>query len=173
MQVYSHLPNFPNCYLFLFFCRKLYPSAFLNQVNTNKKGKGKGKLYTYERDIICLPRWFGKEGELIQIPRKRADRHFLAVNKLVGKIQLNSCMTESDIFDEIRSVFAGPMAGNEIFVFKILQSSGGDSRSLMVPEMSSSYKWTSLAVAGRNAKVPIYVLAEERLDVNSVIIMCT
>ena len=35
----------------------------------------------------------------------------------------------------------------------------------MVPELSSSYKWSAGAVAGRNSKVPIYILAEDRLMV--------
>ena len=35
----------------------------------------------------------------------------------------------------------------------------------MVPELSSSYRWTVGAVAGRNAKVPIYILAEDELEV--------
>ena len=81
----------------------------------------------------------------------------MASNKLIGKIQLNSGMEEPDIFNEIRSVFRGPMDGDELFQFRILQSSGGDSRRLMIPVLSSSYKWTSHAVAGRNAKVPIIV----------------
>ena len=32
-----------------------------------------------------------------------------------------------------------------------------------MPELSASYRWT--AVAGRNAKVPIYVLVQDRLEV--------
>ena len=55
----------------------------------------------------------------------------------------------------------------EDFKFKILQSSGGDSRSLIVPELSHSYKWSASAVAGRNAKTPIYILAEEELQVGN------
>ena len=64
----------------------------------------------------------------IKIPRKKHVRHFLA---------MNNCDT---------------------FKFKILQSSGGDCRSLILPELSLSYKWTASAVAGRNAKTPIYWL---------------
>ena len=79
-------------------------------------------------------------------------KHFLTVNKLLGKIQLNSSMGEDEIFDEIRSVFHVPMHGDSGFLFKILQPSGDDSRSLMIPELSHSYWWTASAVAGRNAK---------------------
>ena len=61
------------------------------------------------------------------------------------------------------SVFSTPMGGDDQFLFKILQSSGGDSCNLMVPEMSLSYRWTATTVAGRNAKTPIYTLAEDPL----------
>ena len=60
-------------------------------------------------------------------------RHSLAVNKLLGKIQLNLSMGEDKTFDEIRSVFHAPMNGDSGFLFKILQPSGGDSRSLVIP----------------------------------------
>ena len=122
-------------------CRKrkqCLPSIFFQEAKT-AKGKGKGKLNVYERDIVCLPHNFVKHGDIIDIPRKKHIRHYLAVNKLVGKIQLNSNMTESDIFNEIRSVFRVPMGYSEYFRFKILQSSGGDSRSLIIPELSPSY----------------------------------
>ena len=65
---------------------------------TTRRGKGK-LIYTYERDIVCLPKWFAKRGDVIKIPRKKPMRHFLAVNKLLGKIQLNSSMGEDEIFD--------------------------------------------------------------------------
>ena len=49
--------------------------------------------------------------------------------------------------------------------FIILQSTGGETKGLTVPELSASYRWTAAAVAGRNAKVPICVLAQDRLEV--------
>lgn len=48
------------------------------------------------------------------------------------------------------------------FEFIVLQSTGGES---MIPELSESYKWTAGAVAGRNPKVPIYILAQDQLQV--------
>ena len=155
----------------------MYPSAFLRQqreiTEGNTRGKGNGRLCVYDRDIMCLPHSFLKRGDVINIPRKKNVRHFLAANKLVGRIQLNSNMDELDIFKEIRSVFRVPMGYCEDFKFKILQSSGGDSRSLIVPELSHSYKWSASAVAGRNAKTPIYILAEEELQVcSSVMFKC-
>ena len=97
-----------------------------------KKSKGKKtstgqRMYTYDSHIICLPKsHLGKDG-LVRIPRKKSLRDYLAMNKLVGKIRLTSDMSEGAIFREIRSVFEGPMAGNLLFRFKILQTCGGGS----------------------------------------------
>ena len=119
---------------------KTYPSAFLRHhhakamLSVNSK-KGKGKMFTDERDIVCLPKQCQKHSDVIQIPRKKEMRHFLAVNKLVGKILLSSDMEEIEIFDEIQSVFHVPMDNDIDFSFKILQPSGGDSRSLIIPEL--------------------------------------
>ena len=143
---------------------RVYPSTFLHKRTNGSMKKGKGKLYTYERDIICIPKFFC-EKDVVQIPRKKSSRQFLAVNKLVGKIQLQSSMSEFEIFQEIRSVFRVPMGDNDDFQFKVLQPSGGDSRCLMIPELSLSYKWSASAVAGRNAKTPIYIMAEDNLQV--------
>ena len=77
-----------------------------------KKGKGKTgvaqRMYTYDCDIICLPKsQLGKDG-LVRIPRKKSMRDYLAMNKLIGKIRLSSDMSEGAIFREIRSVFRWP-----------------------------------------------------------------
>ena len=53
---------------------------------------------------------------------------YLARNGLIGKIWLQSSMSEEEIMNEIRSMFA-----DDGFVFHILQSSGGSSKSLMAP----------------------------------------
>ena len=141
------------------------PSVFMSRrIQKKSKSKPATKLFTYDRDIICLPKSYANEG-LIKIPRKRAIREFLASNKLIGKIQLSSDMTESQIMEEIRSVFYEPMDDDPLFRIIILQPSGGDSKCLNIPVVSSSYKWTASAVAGKNAKVPIYILAENELEV--------
>ena len=151
-----------------------YPSSFLQ--NRGQKPtqcvKGKGKLVTYERDIICLPKSFGCQGNLIDIPRKKDIRRMLAVNKLVGKIQLHSGMEQEEIYQEIRFVFSTPMGGADQFLFKILQSSGSDSCNLMVPELSTSYRWTAATAAGKNSKAPIYILAEDSLLVCDLLLYC-
>ena len=91
---------------------------------------------------------------------------------LVGRICLTSDMSEDDIFKEIRSVFRGPMEDNEYFKFNILQSTGGSSKTLVVPALSSSYKWTASAVAPKHVKTPIYILAREPLKVCIIIHTC-
>ena len=89
----------------------------------------------------------------------------LGRNGLMGKIRLSSSMSEEMIMDEIRSVFRRPMEDKDNFMFPILQPSGGSSKSLSIPALSSSYKWTAGAVAGKNSKMPIYILAEDPLEV--------
>ncbi len=154
----------------------MYPSSFLNRnrpikrtVSTKPRGKGKGREITYERDIICLPKSFGAHKDLIEKPKTKMKRQFLVRNKLVGKLKILSSMDEEEVFYEIRSIFRKPMRGDESFQFKILQPCGGDSRSLMLPEVSETYRYTAGAVAGRNAKTPVYILAEDPLKVKLLI----
>ena len=123
-------------------------------------------MYTYDRDIICLPHYHSNEDGLVKIPRKKSVRDYLASNRLIGKIRLNSAMSEEDIMKEIRSVFKEPMGFSADFSFKILQLSGCGSKSLIVPVVSSSFKWTASVVAGRNCKVPVYILADDDLNVS-------
>ena len=162
-------------YLISYRKQPVYPCAFLARNSTSskpsfkpsvkRKVKGKGKEITYEREILCLPKSFRTEKDIIDLPRKQWQRTFLAVNKLFGKIMLVSSMSEDEIFSEIRSIFRKPMQGNKSFTFKILQPTGGNTQCLMVPEVSESYQWTAAAVAGRNAKTPVYILAEDKLKV--------
>ena len=42
-------------------------------------------------------------------------------------------MTQDDIFDEIQSVFRGPMDGSNTFLFDVLQPAGDHSKSLTIP----------------------------------------
>ncbi len=140
----------------------MLPSTFL----TNKKSSTPPeRLFTYDRDIMCLPKSLVEIGGLIKIPRKRRIRDFLATNCLIGKVRLTSAMSESEVMDEIRSVFEEPMDGDTLFRFRILQLSGGSSKSLSVPVRSTSFKWTASSVAGKNARVPVYILAQDDLKV--------
>ena len=64
------------------------PQVFCTTVDKNllNVSKERGKLVTYKRDIICLPKSFSRQGNLIDVPRKKDIRRMLAVNKLIGKI---------------------------------------------------------------------------------------
>ena len=118
-------------------------------------------LFTYDRDIICLPKSYGGSST-IKIPKTRTE---LTKN---GKIRLTSNMTEQMIFDEIRSVFHEPMSssttfafsilqpmgGSTTFAFSILQPMGGTSKSLAIPSLSDSFKWTASAIVPKNSKGP-------------------
>ena len=53
-----------------------------------------------------------------------------------------------------------------MFEFKVLQLAGGNSKSLIIPWLLRSFKWRASAVAGRNAKTPIYILAQDTLKIN-------
>ena len=143
------------------------PTAFLGKrarasVSSKKKLE---RLFTYDRDIVCIPQSFVGRSGLITIPRQKEKWEFLACNKLFGKIQLSSAMSEDKIYKAIRSIFSGPMDNDPLFRFEILQSSGGRSKSLNVPVRSASYKSSAGAICGKNAKVPIYILAEDKLKV--------
>lgn len=122
-------------------------------------------MFTYDRDIICLPKSYSGSDRVVKIPRGQRAREYLAENGLLGKIRLTSDMTEDEIMGEIRSVFKRPMDDDPLFKFVILQPSGGSSKTLTIPALSSSYTWTASAVAG-NVKSPIYILAEDRLVVS-------
>lgn len=121
------------------------------------------KVVTWDRTIVCLPscypQYFGS-GRGIAIPRKK--RSVLAANGLIGKIHLESDWSEDEVFAEIRSVFSDPMDGDASFPFKILLLTGSGTKSLTIPSLSSSYKWTPKEVAGR-ADSFIYILAEKDL----------
>ena len=122
----------------------------------------KERVYSYERDIVCLPSSYAGKSKVIAIPHNREE---LSKAGLVGKICLTSDMTEDEIFAEIRNVFRGPMNGNSLFMFEIMQATGGNSKSLTIPAFSSTFKWSAGTVAPKNSKNPIYILAQELLEV--------
>ena len=102
---------------------------------------------------------------MIKIPRSKASREFLARSGLIGKISLKSSMTEDELMSEIRSVFYGQMDKDKFFQFSILQPSGGGSKTLSVPSVSSSFKWSASSIAGKNTRGLVYILAQEDLMV--------
>ena len=128
------------------------------------------KFFTYDRDIICLPAAYNNFGT-IKIPRGVEVREFLGKNGLIGKVCLASSMNEDELFDEIQSVFRVPMGHDPQFRFKVLQPTGGTSKSLTIPSLSASYHWTASALAGKNSKVPIYILAIDDLQVYDILFL--
>ncbi len=86
---------------------------------------------------------------MYQDSEKQANPRTLGRNGLIGKIRLTSFMSESAIMSEIRSMFHVPMEEKNDFVFKILQASGGNSKTLSLPSLSASFKWTAGAVCGK------------------------
>ena len=137
-------------------CRCLSrPSGFKLPAHLEKQAKKRSKEKKCGNQRVYTKSHIGKDG-LVKIPRNKSMRDYVAMNHLIGKIRLNSDMSEGEIFQEIRSVFDGPMAGADNFPFRILQTCGGGSKTLSTPVLSSSFKWTANAVAGRNAKAPIH-----------------
>ena len=124
------------------------PLTFLS--NKKSKSAPPERLFTYDRDIMCLPKAFVGNGGLVKIPRKQCVCEFLAANNLIGKIGLMSAMSEEKIMDEICSVFEEPVNRDKLFRFEILLTFGGSSKSLSVPVRSASFKWTASSVAGKN-----------------------
>ena len=134
-----------------------------SSAKTLKKEK-KNKLIQYNRDVVCLPHSFAKEGlssKSITIPRGK-QRIRLAELGLQGKVTLNSDMSEEDIFTEIRSAFADAMGHDPCFPFKFLQVSGSGTKTLAVPSLSQSFQWTPQEVC-KLGKTCIYILAESKL----------
>ena len=123
------------------------------------------KQTIYDCDIICLPNTFLNDGK-VSIPRF-GTRDLLARNGLLGKIRLSSLMSQEEIFSEIRCVFSEAMFKNNNFKFTILQPAGGGSKSLTIPALSPSYEYAASAAAGKNSKMPLYILALEDLQVCS------
>lgn len=110
---------------------------------------------------MCIPVEYARGNE-VSIPRGKL-RATLASKGLAGKIRLNSEMSENEIFAEVRSVFSTVMGNDEDFLFEILQSAGGGTKSLVIPGRSTSFVWTGkqvMATAGRGC---IYILAKEEL----------
>lgn len=115
----------------------------------------------WDRDIICLP----DEHGVSRVPYPRGKyRAKLAALGLIGKIRLLSSMTVQEVENEIRSVFKKPMGSIADFPFQYLQSTGGGSRTLTVPCVSSSFSWTAQQVAKLGSSVqPIYIMAKDEL----------
>ena len=127
----------------------------------NKKPK---TVTTWDRDIVCLPKYHKKGENFIPYPRGKY-RARLGRLGLVGKVHLTSAMTVDEVRMEIRSVFERAMGDNPSFPFTYLQATGGGSRSLSIPSVSVSFQWTAHQVAKLgNQRNTIYILAGEELN---------
>ena len=62
---------------------------------------------------------------------------------VVGKIRLTSNVSLSEVENEIKSVFDGPMGAGHDFSFQFLQSTGFRSRTIAIP----SFNWSVQQVA--------------------------
>lgn len=120
------------------------------------------KIITWDREVICLPKCymtlFNTKG-VMPIPRKKKD--ILASFGLVGRVHLESDWSEREVIEEMRSTFIESV--NENVNFKFLQCTGTGTKSLVIPKVSSSYKWGPKEVAGRAGR-PIYLLLQDDLE---------
>ena len=124
--------------------------------------KAKAKI-SFDRDIICLPYNYPEKTGIFPFPRGKV-RSTLGTQGLIGKFNIDSGMSENEIFSEIRSVFKLPFNGDEEFPFKILQSAGMGSKSLIVPALSSNYEWKAREVASSGGKL-VYIWAQKELHI--------
>ena len=79
----------------------------------------------------------------------------------MGKIHLTSNMTEQETTDEIRSVFSKCVKSGQLLEFSILHQIGGGSKSLTVPQVSTSFTWTPKEVAKAAGKGSVYIWAQK------------
>ena len=119
----------------------------------------KADVETYERDIVCLPYNHPNKSGLYAYPRGKA-RTQLAQCGLIGKVSLQSYMSEVEIKAEIRSCFAKPFGNDPFFPFKFMQSAGIGAKALIVPATSDNYEWKPKQVATMSGTRGIYILAE-------------
>jgi hypothetical protein len=122
----------------------------------------KAKTTTYDRDVVCLPNSYPSQVGRYVIPR-RETRADLASKGLIGKLRLVSDMTEEDIMEEIRSVFAAPMGNDANFPFVFLQRCGPGSNALTAPSVSASFSWTAKEVVRLAGQGCLYIRAESDL----------
>lgn len=147
----------------------ILPSYLKRKASTGKESCKKPKkaktVKTWDRDILCIPESIQSKGAggNFSFPRGKL-RAQLARSGLIGKLRLMSEMTDEEVAAEIRSVFKGPMKSNPEFPFLYLQPTGGGSKMLTIPSLSSSFKWTAQQVARLSGQSgTIYILAQSEL----------
>ena len=116
---------------------------------------------------MCLPVEY--DANRISYPRGKF-RAKLAASGLIGKLHLLSSMTVEEVQEEICSVFSKPMGGRKDFPFTYLQPTGAGTRTLTVPSVSPSFRWTAQQVAKMgSSSQAIYIIAKDKLieDIDS------
>lgn len=90
---------------------KFTPPSLFENLRSRRGGRGKKaapKTTCYVRDIVLLPSEFRNRYSEITIPR-RTKRSLLATAGLVGKIEIDSGMSQDDVHREICEVYSEPM----------------------------------------------------------------
>ena len=117
---------------------------------------------------MLLPTDFrNRYGEVI-VPRRKK-RSLLATAGLVGKVEIDSGMSQDDVHREICEVFGEPMGlspedikNDRLFPFYYLQRAGAGSRSLCVPSVKDTFQWNGKQVASlAKAGSFIYLMARD------------
>ena len=121
----------------------LLPSYLKRKSRRSQSGGNRKKPNTektWDRDIVCIPQSKSNKakGNTLSFLQGRY-RTELGRQGLTGKLHLTSSMTEEQVENEIRSVFKEPMANDPKFPFSFLQSTGGGSKLLSIPSVSSSF----------------------------------
>ena len=128
------------------------------------------KATHYSRDIILLPAESRSSSGDVVIPRS-GKRTLLGRAGLIGKIEIDSAMTDLEVRKEICEVFSTPMGitaddikHGYVFPFTYLQRAGSGTRALCLPSVKASFEWNGKQVASlAKAGSFIYVLAESDL----------
>jgi len=128
------------------------------------------KVTTHSRDIFLLPQACKSDSGDVLIPRGN-HRSLMGRAGLIGKVQINSTMLESDVRKEICAVFAKPMGlteehlqNGQYLPLSYLQKAGSGSRSLCVPSVTPSFEWNGKQVSTLvKAGTFLYVLVLEML----------
>ena len=145
-------------------------STFLSRQPVGKKKQKQERIFSYERDIMCLPNLYRKKMTGNRIPIQRGDhyRQHLAKHGLGSKIMLSSDIDEFQNICRNMMFFFSNSFGHKNFRFQILQPTGGFNKSLTISQVSHQYKWSTSSMAGKKGKVPI--IAQEPLKVCSCIL---
>ena len=101
---------------------------------------------------------------MFNFPRGKV-RIELGKQGLIGKVCLQSWMSEDDIRAEIYSCFKKPFFEDPQFPFKYLQSAGAGAKSLIVPAVGDNFQWSAKQVAQMGGSRAVYIWAQKALMV--------